>query len=350
MAALTKFVLKPTVYCFHKCSYCDPRQDFYQPMIKSKASHMPFDLAKTVLEDAYSLGMKQFQLSGGDPLIYPHLVDLLHTASSYNGVFVFMNSVGTALTREYAQDILGAGLGAWNISLDSPHAEVHNPLRGVNNAWQASMDALALLSDLKKSDSRFKDLGINFQTVITRHNYKDFPELIRFSLALGIESIYFMNIQGDLENKFLLSLSQIQEFKEHTVPEMINVLRENGVDQVVQENAVRVLSSFFSTETNTIENYAKGIYWNSFEAVKAACAVPDYYALVEPNGDVLPCCLVEMSHTGIVGNVFKNSLKEIWTGEQFTRFRENRIPYCVRCPAPRNRTLGLVASMCRQFD
>ena len=311
---------------------------------------MPLDLAKSVLSDAFDLGMKECLLSGGDPLIYPHLVELLRAARAYEGVFVYMNSVGTHLTKEYAREILSAGLGAWNISLDSPYAEVHNPLRGVSNAFQASMDALEILSSLKREENQFSHLGLNFQTVITRQNYRDFPELIQFSLERGVESIYFMNIQADYENKHLLSLEQIQEFKEETVPAMIDALRRNGAAQIVLENAWQVLSSFFSTDKNTLDNYVKGIYWDSFETVKNTCKIPEYYALIEPDGDVLPCCLVEMSHVGIVGNVFKNSLKEIWAGDGYKRFRENRIPFCSKCPAPRNKTLGLIPEMCRQFD
>ena len=30
---LKQFVLKPTVFCFHRCPYCDLRQDYYQAMV-----------------------------------------------------------------------------------------------------------------------------------------------------------------------------------------------------------------------------------------------------------------------------------------------------------------------------
>jgi radical SAM protein with 4Fe4S-binding SPASM domain len=84
-------------------------------------------------------------------------------------------------------------------------------------------------------------------------------------------------------------------------------------------------------------------------SVKEACRVPDFYTLVEPDGRALPCCLVEISHQGEVGNVMDTPLETVWTGEAFDAFRRDRIPFCQRCSSPTNMTLGLIPSMCRQF-
>lgn len=111
---LTQLVLKPTVYCFHRCPYCDPRQDYYREIVRSKKTslkllppndpskranpgHMPLDLALRTINEAAALGMKSMQLSGGDPLLYPHLVELIRAGARHPGVFVFMNSVGTGV-------------------------------------------------------------------------------------------------------------------------------------------------------------------------------------------------------------------------------------------------------------
>lgn len=37
---LKQFVLKPTVYCYHKCPYCDLRQDFYTGMVGERKQAM----------------------------------------------------------------------------------------------------------------------------------------------------------------------------------------------------------------------------------------------------------------------------------------------------------------------
>jgi hypothetical protein len=38
---LKQFVLKPTVFCYHRCPYCDPRQDYYRDMISDRKKTLP---------------------------------------------------------------------------------------------------------------------------------------------------------------------------------------------------------------------------------------------------------------------------------------------------------------------
>src|SRR4051812_14607645 len=105
MRPLRKLVLKPTVFCYHKCAYCDLRQDFYKEMLQTarhtahqnKPGVMPLDVAFAQVRDAYKLGMRECLLSGGDPLLYPDLIDLIRGIDAYRDIFVFMNSVGTGL-------------------------------------------------------------------------------------------------------------------------------------------------------------------------------------------------------------------------------------------------------------
>src|SRR5712691_12278250 len=97
--ALTQLVLKPTVYCYHRCPYCDLRQEYYSDLVGQRKQllrlaardgsgrianpgHMPRDLALRMVEQAAGLGMRSLQLSGGDPLLYPHLVEVIQAGAS----------------------------------------------------------------------------------------------------------------------------------------------------------------------------------------------------------------------------------------------------------------------------
>jgi MoaA/NifB/PqqE/SkfB family radical SAM enzyme len=358
---LKQFVLKPTVYCYHKCPYCDLRQDYYQDMISERRNllrivpdssvpphrpgHMPLDLAMGTLAEAAALGMEELQLSGGDPLLYPHLVEVIRAAKSYPGVFVLMNSVGTGVSVEKAREIIDAGLGAWNFSVDTLDAAKYDELRGVRNGLATIMRAIATV---REAGSHVPEFRMNYMTVITRHNFRDIPDLIAHCLDTGIASVYLMNVYGDTTGQSLLTVSEIGEFRDDVVPAILSILRDKDTEEIVQTNAASVLAAFFSRE-NPDSNYAQGIYWPDMESVRKACRVPNFYTLIEPDGRVLPCCLVEISHEGEVGNVTEESLTQVWTGDTFERFREERIPFCQKCSSPRHMTLGLVPHMCRQF-
>jgi MoaA/NifB/PqqE/SkfB family radical SAM enzyme len=358
---LKQFVLKPTVYCFHRCPYCDLRQDYYRDMVADRRNalrllqaggdrmpnpgHMPLDLALRTIEDAAALGMEELQLSGGDPLLYPHLVDVIIAAKRHAGVFVLMNSVGTGVTVPKAREIIDAGLGAWNFSVDTLDPAKYQKLRGVRNALPTILTAV---DTVRAAGADVPEFRMNYMTVITRDNFRELPDLVAHCLDGGIASIYLMNVYGDTTGASLLTVPEINEFRDEIVPATLAVFSDKGTPEVVRANARVVLGSFFSRE-NPDENYARGVYWPDMASVTRACRVPDYYTLIEPDGRALPCCLVEISHQGEVGNVLDRPLAQVWSGEAFEAFRRDRIPFCQQCSSPRNRTLGLIPTMCRQF-
>lgn len=357
---LKQFVLKPTVFCYHRCPYCDLRQDYYREMISDRKrmlpleprsgrrpnpGHMPLDLALRTIDEAAALGMEELQLSGGDPLLYPHLIEVIRAAKRHRGVFVLMNSVGTGVTADKARQIIDAGLGAWNFSVDTLDPALYERLRGVRGALPTIMQAI---QTVREAGASFPEFRFNYMTVITRHNFRGLPELLEHCLETGVASIYLMNVYGDATGQSLLTEPEIREFRDRIVPAMLAILKERKTPQIVQSNAAEVMASFFSRE-NPDSNYAQGIYWPDMDTVRQACRVPSYYSLIEPDGRVLPCCLVEIAHQGEVGNVMDRPLSEVWTSQEFDQFRRERIPFCQRCSSPRNRTLGLIPKMCRQF-
>lgn len=359
---LTQLVIKPTVFCYHKCPYCDPRQDYYKEMLESRRDelrlfpaegdrsqtpgHMPLDMAVRTIRQAATLGMKSLQLSGGDPLMYPQLLEVIREGARHPGVFVFMNSVGTGITSEKAREIIAAGLGAWNFSVDTLDPIKYERLRGVRNGLAKIMEAIEVV---REAAADWPEFCINYMTVITKQNFHDIPNVLRHCLDTGVASIYLMNVYGDTSGASLLDEQEVNEFRDEVVPLMLSILREHHVPDIVQTNAATVLGSFYARE-NSDSNYARGIYWPDMESAKKACGVPNYYALVEPDGRVLPCCLVEISHEGGVGNVSDGGLAHVWTDGGYAAFRRDRIPFCQRCSSPRNRTLGLIPKMCRQFN
>ncbi|MCX8128888.1 MAG: radical SAM protein [Clostridia bacterium] len=350
MPKLTKILIKPALQCFHRCRHCEPRQNYYRDLVnKNDASQMPLEMAERFIKEAYFLGMEECLISGGDPLLYPHLRELVKYAGSFEGVSVYINSSGHNLTEQYAYDLLTAGLNSMHISLDSPYAEKHNHLRGIDNAWENSVNTIDILTGMKRSNPSFSKFIVQLNTVITRHNYMDIPELVDLALRKRVDSIYLMNVYGDIGNLFLLSTQQIEEFRNRIIPEVLKVLNKSGTGNLVVENAEEVLHSFFSKEYNTIENYAEGIYWSEAEAAKRACNIPDYWALLEPDGSILPCCMMEISEGKIAGNFKSKSLADIWTGDAYEAFRRDKLEYCKACPIVYNKTLGLVPEMCKQM-
>ena len=343
-----KLVLKPTYICFHKCSYCKTRQKNYACQ-KKERTEIPLDTAKKVIGEAYKLGMRELVISGGDPLLYGGLVDLVEYINSYNDIVLIVNSVAAKLSNKVSKELILAGIDAWNISIDSPIPEVHNYIRGVVNAFEESMCGLAMLrkqTSLLGARTRF-----NFMTVITQINYETLDRLISLAFDQKIASIYLMKPYGTVNNNHLLTVQQIEKFNKLIKPKLLCQLESLGATGKIIKNAKYVLESIYNLNFATKENYAQGIFWNSDQAIKDLCKVPNYYMLIQANGDVLPCCAMEVAQDGakVMGNIFNDSLSEIWESKKYFLFRKEKSLFCEACPINHNRTLGLTEDMCRQF-
>ncbi len=362
MLKLRKVVLKPSVFCFHRCGYCKPRQKYYREILRKtngdeygnslsrvQHGHMPLQMALRQIQDAHALGMTECLFSGGDPLLYLHLTELVQAAAAPGGVFVYMNSLGSGVEGQKVRELMDAGLCAWNFSVDSIDAPTYDRIRGVTGAYQRLMEAVDIVGTARATHRRDFPLFINFMTVITRHNYRDLPQLVKAALEKQISSVYFMNVYGDDGvGEFLLSKEEIRDLRDRVVPAILDVLHRATVPELVYSNCQEVLATFYSPD-NCDENYEQGIWWTDLPTAKNACRIPEYCVHIEPGGRVLPCCMVEISHDNAVGDVKWNTLEEVWNGQAFRSFRMNKMDFCLRCPVQRNRTLGLIPEMCRQF-
>jgi molybdenum cofactor biosynthesis enzyme MoaA len=116
-----------------------------------------------------------------------------------------MNSVGTGVTVEKAWEIIDAGLGAWNFSVDTLDPVKYEKLRGVRNALPTIMTAIDTVRRAGADNAEFR---MNYMTVITRSNFREIPALVAHCLDTGIASIYLMNVYGDTTGASLLSVPE----------------------------------------------------------------------------------------------------------------------------------------------
>lgn len=339
--------MKPTDRCYHRCLYCKERQEYYSKQIKCHTQkHLqPHDVIRFI-DEAVMLGMKTLQISGGDPLLYPYLVDIIKSASKYKDVFIFINSVGYGIDFNSARNIIESGLCAWNFSIDTLNSDTYSELRGTEEALSKVLNSVEVV---RAAAADFPDFCINYMTVITRKNFRDLPNLLHHCINTNVSSMYLMNLYGDTSGTLYLNCDELIEFREIIVPEMINIISKSNCHDIVLDNAKDVLFSFYSTEFNSDENYSIGKYWYSCEDAKKACIAPNKAMVIMPYGQVLPCCMVEISHTEDLGSALNTPLSNIWFSEEYDIFRNQRLDFCQYCPSAQNKTLGLVSKMCRQF-
>lgn len=348
MNILKKLMIKPTIYCFHKCSYCNERQDGYSK-VDENGSVLPIEVACRVVEESYAMGCREFVISGGDPLMYFQLPELLRFINRYDDAVVLINSVASHLVQERAEEILKAGITAWNISLDSSYPSIHDAVRGIPRAFEQTLNGLKILKAAAQKVG--SNVRFNILTVLTTYNIESIPDLVRFCVREQISSIFLMRLYGvPKESPLMPSLENIRKFYK-AIPHILDTMRELGLSENVRKNAESVLNQLYTVGGAAENEISLGQMWSSIEAAHKGCEIPSYYLMVKSNGEVLPCCAMEMAgdKAEIIGNIHHQSISEILVSRERKMFNDTRSDFCISCSVPHNRTLGLVDHMCRQF-
>lgn len=181
--------LSLTDACNFCCPYCRPHEITPQ----SQHNLLSPDEWMTILEAFHLLGVKAVRLTGGEPLLYPHieeLVERIHRSQWFEDISMTTN--GSYLAQR-AHTLRELGLQRVNISLDSLDGDAFSQCVGKENQLDKVLDGIHAAID-----AEFSSVKIN--TVLSRtwsdeevasllHYIEAWPVIWRF--------IEYMPFQGD---------------------------------------------------------------------------------------------------------------------------------------------------------
>lgn len=282
---LTHLIVRIMKRCNLPCRMCD----FW------KTKDEGFDLAffEKLCQQARPLGVKEIQLTGGEPTIHPSFFEIMSVIQSY-GIQRSMITNGTRFEDPGFLKMVGAlNLERIHVSLDGD-AAWHDYERRSKGLWEKVSQGLIQLSKLKRDGA--PEIVLNY--IVSCHTYKALPSILD-TIGPSIDAIQLLPIKG--EKEWYLSPDQIKEW---------NV----GVAPIIEKKCRRLhianyssLSIFGATDAQ-IKEAAAGNYNFS----PHPCFVAQNTIFIDELGNVFPCANTPYAGSDLIlGNVLIQSLEEI---------------------------------------
>ena len=247
--------------CNFRCEHCCVTQ------LEKKPRVFTMDKVKELSRQADELGLTHFTITGGEPLIFPDLDELVATLDP-NKFFIAVDSNGWFLDEAKAQHLKSIGVEKVHLSLDSISAEEHDAFRKKPGSHARVLRAIKA--------SREAGLSVLLNTVVTKQRLhsQEYLDFLRFTTDMGVPVIMmFAKAVGSWEGNTSILL-----------------------DEKDLEYA-RTLEGKYNVITHLTPSY--GMDYGCI-AVKRIISMTRY-------GDVMPCPWLHIS----LGNFFDEPLKDI---------------------------------------
>ena len=273
--------------CPLHCVYCSNPTELI-----NRAEELPAETWFQVFQQAARLGVLQADLTGGEPLARPDILELIRAARAA-GLYVNLITSGMPLDEARLAKLIEAGLDHFQLSFQAANEETAQEISNTKSHAQK----LRVLEWLNKVR-----VAVTLNFVIHRRNIDQIQEMLQIAESSSATRVEFANVQY---------YGWAFANRENLLPTRVQLDRSL---EVIQSAEARLRGK-----------------------IRIESVVPDYYAkfpkpcmggwgrklmLITPNGEALPCHAAKTIPNLQFANVKQSTLSEIWErSEAFQKFR-----------------------------
>lgn len=262
--------------CNANCVHCSS-----EALINPNRKKMSLDTIKELIDQCVSLGTLNFALSGGEPLLYPYLEDIIRYIKQ-KGVFSNVITNGILLTREKALSLKNAGLDVIYLSLEG-FSDVHDSFYGIPGLFNRSVGNMIYA----------KSVGIDTMVLTVATN-----ESLESGLTAKLADFLYKN--------------QIDTWILY--PSVIGKWANNEAVLLTDENRKRY--------RELLKNP-----WISWEGdanyLKDGCPAGTEVLYITAYGDICPCPFIHLSYGNIHETTVKEALDKMRNNEYFSYIHDD---------------------------
>ncbi len=245
------------------------------------------------------------------------------------GTYVLFNSNGILLNEKRGQALINAGLDEYRLSMDGATREMYARVRGVDAFDKIWRNMRAFIAMQKAQDVQKPAVSLWFTAM--RENLQDLPGLIELAAEAGIREVYMQRL---VYFEAGLAASKQSLFRKASYDELMLVQQ---CEQRCKELGITFSAAGSATPLESILRDFGERPWSG-------CQRPYSLTYITSSGNVLSCCFAPFGHRSareykeerVLGNIFQQSIEEIWQGERYEAFRrafESNTPakHCAQC-------------------
>jgi tungsten cofactor oxidoreducase radical SAM maturase len=313
---LRKLYIEPTTLCNLKCHTC------IRNVWEHPGGHMKLETFHALMEqlEAFPQLERVVFVGFGEPFTQPHILEMIQLVRQQD-LKVTIVSNGLLLDQATLREIVRLGVDRLVVSLDGVTPETYAGVRGASLA--KVLDNIRNLNEVKSEmDSLFPALGIEF--VALRSNVAELERMSELASRLNASSVLVSNVLAYTDEMW----DEILYGYEPRLP-----LRSGSwpvrADAWVMWGTLNLPRMQWGAEQRCrfVNDRAAVIGWDG--AVTPCMALSQNYSYLTVDGQRKQVTRYEL------GNITEASLLEIWTSEEYCRFRgevrDFHFPSCPNC-------------------
>lgn len=266
------------------CEHCSSKAT----MCASDLKELPYENVIKIIDDAYNMGVKDIVLTGGEPLMYERLVDVvcyLHELGMHVTMYTYgVRSRDTAMMYRILLE-LGLDKIVYSVASSLTHSNTSDELN-INDFFKIVFD-----------DMKNKKLGFHY--VVTKS-------------SLGELFSTVTEVINDFKGKEYFDKFSILRFVPHG----------KGTEEMDISKDEYVLIKKFYEHYNDSDFIRLGSPWNILNISYSPCVIADEIMIIGFNGIAYPCDSVKyFEYLGCAGSIYEHSLEELYNSDYFKSIR-----------------------------
>lgn len=294
-----------TEQCNLHCTHCyqtgDRMHEMTLPEIKDTINEISDTL--NIWMNTYGINFTpSVNLTGGEPFLKKDIFEILDEFSS-RGFDIYLLTNGTLIDTARAKRLHDLGIRGVQVSIEGPK-KIHESIRG-RDSFAGSIRGV----------SNLLDAGVEVTLNVTLSYLNDdyFMDLFRLSSALGVQKLGFSRLVPSGRGESLLNeMLKTEDVK--NLYHKIFSMKMDGLDIVTGDPVASQLRSECDVKDNG-------------DIALGGCAAGISGLTIMPDGTLLPCRRLPVP----IGNILKDSLREVWASSEVLNALRDRSMYKGKC-------------------